>query len=311
MIYFSTALYCEAQPFIRYYNLKKEVTEHKFQIFKNENVILIITKTGNVNAAIGVTYLCSGRIPGPSDLFINIGVCAAYNNDIPIGTLFLCNKIIDQVTDRNYYPDVIFSHPFFESAITSSPCIINHVREDIHMEEDIDWLDMNEIGKDAANKEKENLPNNKINIVNDTLIDMEAAGIYQAASIFFQSHQLIFLKIISDYGAKDKVTPEKITKLLQYNLEYIISWLDKINMNFLVDQNLFSTEEEESINKIARNLLCSVSMEYKLRQMLRYYKLSHGSFHEVVCRYLENPDMPCKTKIEGKKYFEQLKSELI
>jgi len=26
---------------------------------------------------------------------------------------------------------------------------------------------------------------------------------------------------------------------------------------------------------------------------------------------MNNPDMPCKTKTEGKKYFEQLKSKLI
>jgi nucleoside phosphorylase len=329
MLYISTALYCEAQPFIRYYNLKKEVMDHRFQIFKNENVIVIITKTGNVNAAIGVTYLCSGRVPCPSDLFINIGVCAAYKKDIPIGTVFLCNKIIDQVTNRSYYPDVLFRHPFFESAITSSPCMINHVREEKHTTEENQTTEKNqtteenqttedkerqnkyEITKDVLRKEIENFPKENINLVNDTLIDMEAAGIYQAASIFFQSHQLIFIKMISDYGDKDKITPEKVTKLIQNNVEKIVSWLDKINMNFSVNQNIFSAEEEEYIHKIVTNLLCTVSMEYKLRQMLRYYKLSHGSFREIVCRYLKNADMPCKTKIEGKKHFEQLKSELI
>lgn len=286
MIYISTALYCEAQPFIGHYNLKKDMTESKFQIFRNDSILLIITKTGSINAAIGVTYLCTGHIPGPSDLFINIGICAGMNNDISVGTLFLCNKITEQVTSRSYYPDVLFAHPFLEGSIISSPNIINNKREEKYV-------------------------NEKPNMVKELLIDMEAAGAYQGASIFFQPHQLIFLKVVSDYGTGEKVTPEKVTDLIGSNIEKITSWLDQIHSNCLVNQISFLEEEEECIRKVIVNLQCSVSMEYQLRQILRYYKLAHGSFCKRLNQYMNNPDMPCKTKTEGKKYFEQLKSKLI
>jgi len=286
MIYISTALYCEAQPFIQHYNLKKDVVESKFQIFRNDTIILVITKTGSINAAIGVTYLCSGHIPESSDLFINIGICAAKKNDISVGTIFLCNKIIEQVTNRSYYPDMLFAHPFLESSIISSPNIINDIRKDIYADENA--------GMD-----------------NELLIDMEAAGAYQGASIFFQPHQLIFLKVVSDYGTGEKVTPEKVTNLIRCNIEKITSWLEQINRNFSIKQTSFLAEEEECISKVIANLQCSVSMEHQLRQILRYYKLTHGNFCERLNQYMNNPNMPCKTKTEGKKYFEQLKSKLI
>ncbi|WP_313129072.1 5'-methylthioadenosine/S-adenosylhomocysteine nucleosidase family protein [Anaerocolumna sp.] len=284
MIYISTALYCEAQPFIQHYNLKKDMTESKFQIFRNDTIILIITKTGSINAAIGVTYLCSKHIPEPSDVFINIGICAAKKKDISLGNLFLCNKIIEQVTGRSYYPDMLFAHSFLESGIVSSPNIINDKKENVE----------EKAGGD-----------------NEFLIDMEAAGVYQGASIFFQPHQLIFLKVVSDYGTGEKITPEKVTGLMEGNIEKITSWVDQIHRNYLVNPVSFLPEEEECISKVVTNLQCSVSMEYQLRQILRYHKLIHGSLCDRINQYMDNSDMPCKTKTEGKIYFEELKSKLI
>ena len=61
MITITTALYCEALPFITKLNLKKDTSFTDFQVFRSEEVTLIITKPGSIQAAIGVT-LCLYKI---------------------------------------------------------------------------------------------------------------------------------------------------------------------------------------------------------------------------------------------------------
>ena len=126
MIMIFTALYCEAKPLIRFFGLKKDPGFIRFQVFRNEDIILLITKPGIANAAIGVTHLCSVYPPGPSDLLLNIGICGAKNRDMPIGTVYLCNKIYEMETGFSFYPDMIYAHPFEYSGIASfiSPLLV-------------------------------------------------------------------------------------------------------------------------------------------------------------------------------------------
>ena len=56
MIYIACAIYKEAKPLIEKYNLKR-IDDGKFQIFRNDTVTLIITGSGQTNAAIALTYL--------------------------------------------------------------------------------------------------------------------------------------------------------------------------------------------------------------------------------------------------------------
>ena len=43
MIFIVTALYHEAKPIIDFFELKKKQTANKFQIFQDENIVLIIS----------------------------------------------------------------------------------------------------------------------------------------------------------------------------------------------------------------------------------------------------------------------------
>ena len=55
MIYYCMAFYPEARPFIRKLKLKKCAAESHFQIFENEDVRLILTGIGEVQAAAAVS----------------------------------------------------------------------------------------------------------------------------------------------------------------------------------------------------------------------------------------------------------------
>lgn len=44
MVFIVTALYCETKPFIDGFALKKYNLINKFQVFKNEEIVLVVTK---------------------------------------------------------------------------------------------------------------------------------------------------------------------------------------------------------------------------------------------------------------------------
>lgn len=59
MLYMTTALYCEAKPFIQHFQLKKTDQFHKFQVFLGEEITLIITGVGEIAASVAISSVCS------------------------------------------------------------------------------------------------------------------------------------------------------------------------------------------------------------------------------------------------------------
>ena len=291
MLILTTALYCEALPFIEYYHLKKDKTFVKFQVFRNEDILLLITKTGAIHAAIGTAYLCSFINPLPKDIFINIGVCGSSLKEDTPGTVYLCNQIMEWETKRFFYPDILFTHPFRESSIITCPIIIN---------------------KDNFTKELSDSDNIGQSVMkHSALVDMEAAGFYQAASYFYQPHQMFFLKIVSDHLTNAAITPDKITALIKVNIPLITDWTATIKTEFDKNNSALTPEEEAYIGKLSKGLCLSVSMENQLIQLCKYYKLKEGTLIEPIREFIKDNSLPCKTKIEGKKYFEQLRQKFI
>lgn len=281
MINIVAALYYEAKPFIHYFQLKKNSSVHKFQLFYNEEIRLVITGTGSIPAAVGVTWLNTLYPPSASDLLVNMGVCAASDRGLPEGTVLLCNKITEQATDRFFYPDILLKHPFDESEVITCNNMIKTA----------------ELPAAVGSGRR--------------LYDMEAAGVYQAGAYFYQPHQMIFLKIISDYGQADKVTPGMVTGLIEKNLCSITSWLEWVSRAREAEAPVFTEEEECHIKELSQGLQCSVTMDYKLRQLLHYYKLTHGSTLELVKKFTVEAGLPCTTKVKGKIYFEQLEARIL
>lgn len=121
MIFLTCALYIEAKPLIEKLNLKR-IDEGKFQIFKNDNITLIVTGSGRLNAAIALTYLLTKSGCSSDDFIINIGICAGTK---VLGRAFLINKITDTSTNRTYYPDVLYKHSFYEGELFSGNEILS------------------------------------------------------------------------------------------------------------------------------------------------------------------------------------------
>ncbi|MDF2541506.1 MAG: hypothetical protein K0S47_1224 [Herbinix sp.] len=287
MLYITTALYCEAEPFIDYFHLKKDTAIHKFQVFENEDIILMITKPGIVQASVAVTYLCTIRPPKNTDLLLNIGICATLRESIPCGSLFLCNKIMDQATNRSYYPDLLYLHPFTEHSLMTCPMVVQKGLTDSTRSFEL-------YGKEE-----------------DLLYDMEASGIYQAASVFLQPHQLIFLKVVSDYANGEMLRPEQVYCLIHKHINVITTWLSQIMSGYEDFVFQFAKEEEQELHKLCEDLKLSASMKHMLSQILHYYTLECGSFLPMIEDFRKAFSLPIPTKKEGKLYFELLKERLL
>ncbi|WDC84243.1 hypothetical protein PL321_18820 [Caloramator sp. mosi_1] len=92
MVYISTAMYVEAQELIKKFGLKRDNSINKFEVFKNDEVTLIITGVGKVRSAVALTYLLSRQQVNDKDVYINFGVCGTRDIEVPRGKYSYATK---------------------------------------------------------------------------------------------------------------------------------------------------------------------------------------------------------------------------
>jgi len=86
-----TALFAEAKPIIDHFKLKF-ITKKPYRVYKNKNIILIVTGMGEK------TYILKEILKKHKiDKAINIGIAGCKNKNIEIGTLFCTNKRLKDI----------------------------------------------------------------------------------------------------------------------------------------------------------------------------------------------------------------------
>lgn len=298
MLYIVTAMYAEAAPFIKYYDLKRDklMKRHELYMSEENDVCLLITKPGKISAAMAVTEMLVTHEPANEDFLVNIGVCGSCentsnasgstkssDNNAPI---FICNDILDHDTGRHYYPDMLFKHPFSEAGIETCSVVVNDK-----------------------------------SLVTMPLVDMEASAIYQAAVSFFSPHRMSFLKIPSDKLETSQVTKDTVTGVIEANLAMICEWIKSIadsSDNTTLkpgssDCNTthkpeFTQAEQALFDDITNKLNLSVTMKEQLRQLFIYRKLTKGNLDDISL-----PEIP-EGRITNQKrtiLFEQFKQQFL
>lgn len=355
MIYIVTAMYAEAHPFITHFQLKKDLSHTRFQVFLNEesNLCLIISGTGSIPAAAAVSSICTVYGAGSGDFLLNTGICAQMwvgneplaqsgtetKNTAQIGRIFLCNKIREEATGRTFYPDLLYRHGFGEAQIITGA---NPYRKAGSSAIYSDW---EQEGSLSASYGKGILPQAAgMETTGSYLYDMEAAAVYQAGAYYFGPHQMSFLKIISDDGNTENVTPEQIKHLISGNMDKIADYISTLRAAALEyptsaaalqgrqqngtdpdrfrnailpagcqdQQDLMQTSSiRKDLEKLCLDLHCSRAMSESLRQHIRYCVLAGVDYAAILeTMYLEGK-LPCKDKREGKQRFEELKERLL
>ncbi len=264
------ALYQEAQELIRIYHLKKETDRRHFQTFSSEEakIRLVVTGVGTAATAVAETSTLYPR--GKTDVLVNFGSCGG--SGFSLEEVYLCNKIVDAAGGRTYYPDILYRHPFPEAEITSFP-----------------------------------RPQAFGQLPKGVLCDMEAAAVYQSGSYYYSTHQMIFLKAVTDHGVTGKVSSLEFGEQMKTMTARVTGFLDRLREISALDGG--RKPGQLSPAWILEEFHGSKTMCEELRQLLRYFELTGTDYETVFHEYRRSGRLPCD-KREGKKILEELKSRL-
>lgn len=293
MIYILTAIYAEAHAFIHRFQLKKELSQTRFQVFANPdtNICLMISGAGSIPASVAVGSICTEYHAEAGDFLLNIGVCGQIWNknfyretdSCQIGKLFLCSKIRELATGKTFYPDILYRHEFAEAQIIT------------------------------GSKPYSGAEPIEITDADFYLYDMEAAAVYQAGAYYFGPHQISFLKVVSDNGNAQNVTPRRIEHLIDENMEDLAGYITNLQAIAQSERQdeIFQKETAEELERLCLDMHCSRTMSESLRQHLHYCILSGVDYASVLEEMYREGNLPCKDKREGKQRLEELKKRLL
>ncbi len=296
VIYIFTAIYPEAKALITILHLKKEPLNGKYQQYANDkkHIKLIITGTGSIAAAISVSHICTKYNISNQDRIVHIGTCGIFSTNHYQNNVYICNKIIQAETGKTFYPDILYRHDFLESAILTLPVLY------------------------TKDKEKfDNYPNIADCMIGtkNMLIDMEAAGFYQAAIQYVGTERIIILKVVSDNGEPQKVTPESIHAIFIEQKKALIQFLDILvrqqEIEALQLSKFPSFAQMDWIDKVCSDMHCSETMRNKLKHLFHYMDITGIDYHKKIEEMYLDKRLPCNDKREGKKCYEQLEMELL
>lgn len=229
-INFVVALDAEAQPLIHHFKLKRAHSIFPFPVYANSEMQLIVCGIGKLNAAIATGYL-SGLMGAGSQAWINFGIAGGDAGDI--GDILLANVILDQETNRRYYPSICFDVDLLQAQVIT----VNK--------------------PDTRYQEK-------------SLYDLEAAGFFAAASHFSSSELIHSCKIISDNSLQgiEGVSKEsvhslvgsrvnEVEKLVQVILEAVSGiWPEEgitHTVSLLIKKYHFTSSQQNTLKLLVQN----------------------------------------------------------
>jgi adenosylhomocysteine nucleosidase len=124
----------EAHPFVEKL-LLKEYEKNPFEVYGNENIVLIISGIGKANAAMSCAYLVLRYAP---DCVCNLGAAGANDRSIPLKAMCQISKIIEP--DRpvlgsgifhEHIPNLLEGFPFASLATQDKPAVTSAEREQL------------------------------------------------------------------------------------------------------------------------------------------------------------------------------------
>ncbi|MDR1558827.1 MAG: hypothetical protein LBS84_03835 [Clostridiales bacterium] len=226
MIYILTALFQEAKPYIEIYRLKRTAALGGVQLFEGEDCRLTVCGIGPVKAAAAAAHTMTRYAPRRGDLFVNIG--AAGSLVFNIGEIVLCHKIVNTFTGGEFYPAMLYEHPFREGILGSSGSPVRESRYE--------------------------------------LTDMEGAFAYEAALTFLPAARIQCVKVISDRLNPESVSAKALEKLMSVTAGRISEWLDGL-AELDKPKDILTEDEGRLMEIVSKNMRLTFAMNQKLRQV--------------------------------------------
>ena len=277
MILFVTALTIEADPLIRRYFMKRDMSSTAFPVFIGNNVVLIISGVGKTNAAMAVVVLAERYVTNRDDIIlVNVGFCGSFDASLVPGTLVSLHKITDMDSGRDYYPEVCVDE---KVPSLSAGCFSKLVRE--------------------GDLETDRPP--------FSVCDMESAGVLAAASRYFSTHRILLLKIVSDMLNPDALDRHTLENDVDQSMP---------DVERLVAQRALSCEggpkdslykDELLLTSLCERLGFTVSMSHVLKKDVLSYRARGMDPTDLLVAALRTD---IRSKNEGKAAFAALREKL-
>ena len=238
-----TALKAESDPFIQHLSLKKD-SALDFPYFVNQklNVGLIGVGVGKKNIRSRINDLFK-LINHKEVQFINVGIAGGKKSRTNIGDLFIINKILDDNSDKKYYPEIIIDHGLNESSITT-------VGAPVH---------------DGGKKY-------------ETLVDMEAHEIFSTCSKFVPVHNISIIKLVSDHmdGQELFSQPSMVSELLKEKMDEIIHFINQFKLIDVMVRPILLKKDMVWIENTKGKYLLTASQVDQLIKYAKGYRLRNN-----------------------------------
>ena len=301
MIHIFTALYPEAKPLIQALSLKKRATQTHYQQFLSEegDLSLTITGVGPMQAAAVTASVLTDYDAGAQDQLLSLGTAARLTT-CP-ASMYHVNKITEAATMRDFYPDMLLNTGLPEASLITGAKLYTK----------------QESGYAAD------------------LYDMEAAAIYQAASMFLGPHQMNFLRIVTDDGltqeemetgmtmrtvtnaasgteSKPAVGTEAsaprslaahVTDCVEQQVDTIVTVVDKLRALMAAEaagHQVLTENEQQLVDKLIADAHFSKVMADECIQLIRYAALSELDWQQPIAALYAEGLVPTRDKRAGK-----------
>ena len=301
MIHIFTSLYPEAKPLIQALSLKKRAAQTHYQQFLSEegDICLTITGVGPLQAAAVTASVLTDYDAGAQDQLLSLGTAARLTT-CP-ASMYHVNKITEAATMRDFYPDMLLNTGLPEASLITGAKLYTK----------------QESGYAAD------------------LYDMEAAAIYQAASMFLGPHQMNFLRIVTDDGltqeemetgmtmrtvtnaasgteSKPAVGTEAsaprslaahVTDCVEQQVDTIVAVVDKLRALTAAEaagHQVLTENEQKLVDKLIADAHFSKVMADECVQLIRYAALSELDWQQPIAALYAEGLVPTRDKRAGK-----------
>jgi hypothetical protein len=285
------ALSSEAKPWIEALGAKPAPRQGHFRFYHSEKHTIVITGPGKLAMAMAVTELAmklprSDRHPGYR--VWNLGICGSTNKNHAIGSFFWCNKIEDWTRQKYFYPERLEK---FE--VTSEAQITTFDRPiSIYDKADPGFFEI--LSKDQ--------------LKSISLVDMESAGFFEAASIYFDMSLIQVGKVVSDHLNGEMCTVEHVFDLMTNTVSSLLADFELESPYPNLD--VLSKAEWNDCRQLAEEYHFTESMLVDLRKSVIYFKIRHLPESTTIPVPIKKESLRAFEKRDAKEIFLQWKSLL-
>ena len=328
MIHIFTALYPEAKPLIQALSLKKRAAQTHYQQFLSEegDLSLTITGVGPMQAAAVTASVLTDFDAGASDQLLSLGTAArliqreysernkdpraqAESSEIAeavrknisderlekTASMYHIHRITDAATKRDFYPDMLLNTDLPEASLITGAKLLT--AQDT-------WAQV-----DAQRDKKSRQGTLADRLAAPLLYDMEAAAVYQAASMFFGPHQMNFLRIVTDHGLSEAEADDPrslaahVTACVEQQVDTIVAVVDKLRALTAAEaaeHHVLTENERQLVDKLIADAHFSKVMADECVQLIRYAALSQLDWQQPIAALYTEGLVPTRDKRAGK-----------